>query len=210
MKKLFTLFGSLVLVAAGAGFLFRAELWAAAQELITKDMYVSADTDNFDPGLPVGAKFPPVRAIHDGSKINNIEPLIGAKGMVFIANRSADWCPYCMAQFVQLQQHLESFRDAGIAVVALTYDSPQLQREFIEKNAIAYPFLSDIDAATVQALGILNEEYEPGDRAYGIPHPGIFVVDLDSEIVGKIFVDGYEKRVDAASVLAYARNVLGL
>lgn len=210
MKKFFTLFGSLVLVAAGAGFLFRGELWAAAQELITKDMYVSADTDSFDPGLPVGAKFPTVRALHDGSEINDIEPLIGAKGMVFVANRSADWCPYCMAQFVQLQDHLQAFRDTGIAVVALTYDAPRLQRAFIKKNDIGYPFLSDIEAATVKALGILNEEYEPGDRAYGIPHPGIFVVDPEAEIVGKVFVDGYDTRVDAASVLVYAQNVLGL
>jgi len=114
-----------------------------------------------------------------------------------------------MAQFVQLQSQLQAFRDAGISVVALTYDSPELQREFIEQNGIEYPFLSDIDATTVKRLGILNEEYEPGDRAYGIPHPGIFVVDPEGVIVGKLFVDGYQTRVDAASVLAHAQEALG-
>ena len=74
-------------------------------------------------------------------------------------------------------------------MVAITYDAPELQRAFIEAGGITYPFLSDIDAATMIALGILNEEYSPGERAYGIPHPGVFVVNPQGEIVGKIFVD---------------------
>ena len=77
-----------------------------------------------------------------------------------------------MAQFVQLQGLVNEFRAAGIGVVALTYDAPQLQQAFIDQNGITYPFLSDIDAYTVSALGILNEKYVPGDSAYGIPHPG--------------------------------------
>jgi peroxiredoxin len=113
-----------------------------------------------------------------------------------------------MAQFVQLQSSLQAFQEAGIAVVALTYDAPQLQQAFVDKNHIAYPFLSDIDASTVKALGILNEGYEPGDRSYGIPHPGIFIVAPDMKIVGKVFVDGYQKRVSAAAVLAYATDLL--
>lgn len=113
-----------------------------------------------------------------------------------------------MVQFVQLQSHLEEFRDAGIEVVGFTYDDPVLQQQFIDKNGIDYPFLSDVDTFTVRALGILNEEYEPGDRNYGIPHPGIFIVDRDMVIVGKMFVDGYEKRVSAEAVLTYAHAVL--
>jgi len=113
-----------------------------------------------------------------------------------------------MVQFVQLQSKLQAFHDAGIGVVAFTYDKPQLQQAFVDKNNISYPFLSDVNAYTVQALGILNEENEPGDGSYGIPHPGIFILDPDMEIVGKIFVDGYEKRVSADAVLVYAKERL--
>ena len=58
------------------------------------------------------------------------------------------------------------------------------------------------------ALGILNEEYMPGDSAYGIPHPGVFVVNPEQEIVGKIFVESFRIRVDGAGVLRYALEVL--
>jgi peroxiredoxin len=113
-----------------------------------------------------------------------------------------------MAQFVQLQSELDAFHEAGIGVVALTYDAPELQQAFVDKNVIAYPFLSDIDAYTVKALGILNEEKEPGSGSYGIPHPGIFILNSELEIVGKIFVQGYKKRVDARAVLTYAKGLL--
>ena len=113
-----------------------------------------------------------------------------------------------MTQFVQLQSNLQAFQDAGIAVVALTYDKPQLQQDFVEKNNIQYPFLSDINAHSVKALGILNEQVQPGDSAYGIPYPGVYVINPDMEVVGKIFVEGYEKRVDALAVLTYAQQQL--
>ncbi len=41
-----------------------------------------------------------------------------------------------MAQFVQLQSNLVAFHEAGIEVVALTYDEPSLQQLFIDKNGI--------------------------------------------------------------------------
>ena len=109
---------------------------------------------------------------------------------------------------MQLQEKLTEFRDAGIAVVALTYDSPELQQKFIQERGIEYPFLSDIEAYSVNALGILDENYKLGEHHYGIPHPGIFILNPDFEIVGKIFVNGYEKRVNAEAVLAYTKKVL--
>ncbi len=90
----------------------------------------------------------------------------------------------------------------------VTYDAAELQQAFIDAGSITYPFISDIDATTMNALGILNENYEPGEPSYGIPHPGIFVLNPSQEIVGKIFVESFRVRVDAGSVLAYALEVL--
>ena len=109
---------------------------------------------------------------------------------------------------MELQENLEGFEQAGIGVAAMTYDAPEDQQAFIEDYAIRYPFLSDIEARSVLALGILNEKYQPGDSAYGIPHPGVFVLNPDMCIVGKIFVEPYSVRVDAAGVLSYADSVL--
>jgi peroxiredoxin len=111
---------------------------------------------------------------------------------------------------VQLQENLQKFTDAGIGVLVLTYDAPEAQAQFIAARGIEYPMVSDIEAASVIALGILNAEYQPGHSAYGIPHPGIFVLDGSLTIREKLFVEGYQSRVDADAVLAVARQALNL
>ena len=55
---------------------------------------------------------------------------------------------------------------------------------------------------------ILNEKYQPEDGSYGIPHPGICVLNSDMEIVGKLFIEAYSSRIDAAGVLKFAMEVL--
>lgn len=91
----------------------------------------------------------------------------------------------------------------------MTYDSPELQRAFQEEFGVTIPLLSDVNGVSMQALGILNTEYEPGHDNYGIPWPGIFIVDRNMTIAGKIFVEGFMTRVSAEGVLAYANEVLG-
>ena len=54
-------------------------------------------------------------------------------------------------------------------MVALTYDTPDMQQAFIDAASLTYPLLSDIDAASMQAMGILNQEYAPDDENYGLP-----------------------------------------
>ena len=109
---------------------------------------------------------------------------------------------------MQLQSSVAQFADAGIGVVVLTYDSPELQQAFIDRFDITFALLSDIDAASVVSLGLLNEEYAPGDSQYGIPHPGVLVLDVEQTVVGKMFLEGYDKRVVAAGVLAFAAEAL--
>jgi peroxiredoxin len=109
---------------------------------------------------------------------------------------------------VQLQEHLEHYRAAGLGVAVLTYDPPEAQQQFVASRGIGFPMLSDVDAVTVTTLGILNAEYQPGHSAYGIPHAGTFVLDGDLIIRDKLFVEGYQTRVDAEEVLAAARRAL--
>lgn len=113
-----------------------------------------------------------------------------------------------MKQLVQLQENSELFVKAGISIVALTYDAPELQQAFIEAHQISYPLLSDVDAKSVIALDILNRSYQPGQSSYGIPYPGVFVVSPDMQIVGKLFIEPYQTRVHAQGVLSYAEAQL--
>lgn len=200
-----------LLLTVGAGvYLFREPLREAAYTLLTEDMFVAGDSDRFDPGPAIGSRFPGLRATYRGREITLIEEFAGRNGTLFIASRSLDWCPYCMRQMVQLQAQKAGFDAAGIGMVAITYDAPALQQAFIDRFGITIPVLSDIDAMSFKTLGILNEEYRSGDARYGIPHPGMIVIDPQGKVVGKLFLEAYSQRVDSAAALAFARRVLGL
>lgn len=199
------LFGAMAML-----YLFREPARDATYAKLTQNMFVPADDDDFDPGPALGSRFPGVRARFQGNDIVGIEQFAGPNGTVLIASRSLDWCPYCMRQMIQLQEHKDEFDAAGIGMVGITYDEPAAQQAFSNKFGISIPLLSDIDALSFKTLGILNEKYSPGEKQYGIPHPGMIVIDTDGMVVAKLFLEAYSSRVDSAAALAYARQALGL
>ena len=79
-------------------------------------------------------------------------------------------------------------------MAAMTYDNQDVLADFHEQQFLQYPLLQDQDARHVNALGIRNEEYAQGHRAYGIPHPGIFYIGADGVIKAKYAVPGYRRR----------------
>ena len=83
----------------------------------------------------------------------------------------------------------------------MTYDDRSVLLEFHEKNSLGYPLLQDEDARHVLAYGVLNEDYQPGDGAYGIPHPGILYVGADGAVLLKFAVPGYRGRPPFGDVL---------
>lgn len=204
------IFGAVLLVLGSLVYINRESAKQVAYDLLTADMFVTGDSDDFDPGPVVGSMFPGVRATYQGRPLKLINEFYGANGTVFVATRSAQWCPYCMKQMIQLQEHKAEFDAAGIGIVAMTYDDPALQQAFVDKWGIEYPILHDIDTLSFRTLGILNEEQRPGERGYGIPHPGMIVIDTSGVVVGKLFLEAYSVRVDARSSLEFARDKLGL
>ena len=208
MKRALLITFCALLTAAALLYLFREPVKQALYDRITADMFVAADSDAFDPGPALGSRFPGLRASYRGREVTLLDEFAGSNGTVFVASRSLDWCPYCMRQMIQLQDNAAAFAAAGIGLVAITYDTPRLQQAFIDKFGITIPVLSDIDALSFKTLGILNEDYQRGDSRYGIPHPGMIVINPEGEVVGKLFLEAYSSRVDSASALAFAQEVL--
>ncbi len=208
MKKFLIIAGVALVLFAATVFVMREPLKEAAYERVAEGMFTDADNDEFDVGPRIGSRFPGVHALYQGEQIALIEPFAGPRGTVFMASRSFDWCPYCMAQMIQLNKAAEQFAEAGIGLVAITYDEPALLDAFGEKHGITIPMLSDIDALTFKTLGILNAKYPEGDEDYGLPYPGSLIIAPDGTIVGKVFLEAYSSRVSAQAVLAMAKELL--
>lgn len=95
----------------------------------------------------------------------------------------------------------------GIEIAAMTYDPVDFLKTVEEDQGSNFPLLHDEAITHVNALGILNEDYEPGTRAYGVPHPGIFLIDPDGIIRYKFAEEGYRTRPPWDDVLAAAADM---
>jgi peroxiredoxin len=102
---------------------------------------------------------------------------------------------------VELQQQAEGFRKKGLAVASLTYDSVAILKDFAERKKVTYPMLSDPESKVIKAFGILNTNMEPGNMAYGVPFPGMYIVDARGLVKAKYFEDDHRERYTAADVL---------
>ena len=48
--------------------------------------------------------------------------------------------------------------------------------------------------STSAAFGIRNENYQPGDSGYGVPHPGILFLNSDGIVELKFAAPGFRNR----------------
>ena len=101
---------------------------------------------------------------------------------------------------VQLAEWQDRFAGIGVSLAGMTYDSVEILKTSHDAQGLGYPLLQDVDAEHVIAYGVLNEEYQPGDRGYGIPHPGILFIQPDGTVALKFAVPGYRGRPPLAEV----------
>jgi len=87
-------------------------------------------------------------------------------------------------------------------VAAISYDSIGVLKNFSDRQHISYPLLSDPDSKIIRAYDIFNDTVKPGTPTYGIPYPGVYVVDAHGKVVSKYFEDDYKDRVTTADILA--------
>ncbi len=186
--RLHTLLALLLLVLSPA-------LTAQAQEFV------------WAPTLAVGSPLPPIDAVDQNGERQTLASLAGEKGLVLVLSRSFDWCPYCIAQLERLVERQADFAALGFNVAAMTYDPVATLKEAEEEYGATFPLLYDEGNTHVKAMGILNTQYSPGERAYGIPYPGIFVLDAQGVIRAKLAEEDYKLRPDFSLVLEAAAGL---
>jgi len=103
---------------------------------------------------------------------------------------------------VELQGRYDEIRAQGLGLVSITYDTPETLKKFADSRGITFPLVSDPGSAIIRRYGLLNETVDPKTRAFGIPHPGTFILDAKGVVVSRFFEDAYQERYTAATILA--------
>ncbi len=76
----------------------------------------------------------------------------------------------------------------------MTYDDRAILAAFHDDKNLSYPLLQDVDVKHVTAYGIMNEQYQPGESGYGVPHPGVLFINGDGIVESKFAYPGFRER----------------
>lgn len=165
--------------------------------------FLKADAlKSIETGIDVGMSVPEISAVATDNSRVNLQKLYGDKGLVLVFFRSADWCPFCKKHLIEINQWAEQIKQQGYRVAAISYDSPEVLKQFSNEAGINYTLLADVESRTVKSYDVLNQKYQPGHRHYGIPYPGVMVIDTNGKLKDKYFYQGYKKRITAEHLLS--------
>src|SRR5690242_13869933 len=118
--------------------------------------------DLFKLGPQVGATVPDFNLPDQHGRTWSLQSVMGPKGAMIVFYRSADWCPYCKTQLLELQSQYAGLRKDGLGLAAISYDSQDVLGAFSQQHGITFPLLSDAGSATIKRYGILNTVAEEG------------------------------------------------
>jgi peroxiredoxin len=156
-----------------------------------------------DLGPPVGIKAPDIGTRLDQTgKPRMLSDVMGKNGLVLMFFRSADWCPYCQAQLIDVNGGVAEIEKRGYRVAALSYDSPEILQTFTVKRHIAFTFLSDPKSEVIDLYKLRDPQYPPGSRAYGVPRPIIFVLNKSGVIKAKLYEESFKVRPPVTAVIS--------
>ena len=162
---------------------------------------IAVGADDFGP--PVGVKAPDIGTRPDQTgKLRTAADLMGRNGLVLMFFRSADWCPFCQAQLIDVNGGNAEIEKRGYRVAALSYDSPAILQAFTARRQIAFTFLSDPKSEVIDLYKLRDPQYRPGSRAYGVPRPVIFILDRNGDIKAKLYEESFKVRPPVAAIIS--------
>jgi peroxiredoxin len=175
-------------------------------------------------GPQVGATVADFTLTDQQGRMRTLKSVMGPKGAMIVFYRSADWCPYCKTQLLELQSQYDTLRKDGLGLVGISYDSQEILAAFSQQHGITFPLLSDVGSETIKRYGILNTVAEEGlgpngndpaiiaavklyvsanganERQRGIPFPGTFIVDRGGRVKARFFEDSYTVRNTVSNI----------
>ena len=99
--------------------------------------------------------------------------------------------PVCTEEAQDLQENLDSFRNANTEIVFVSCDTSAARQAWKEQLGADYTFASDFwsHGAAAKEYGVFNEET-------GAPHRGTFLIDRDGVVIWSLVGDPGRRRTE--------------
>lgn len=103
-------------------------------------------------------------------------------------------------QLVQLQQAQQRFKEHGIGLAAISYDSTAILKDFAQRQNITFPLLADPQSEIIGKYQVLNAQGK--GMTAGMAHPGFFYIDAQGKVKEKFFETDYRDRFTANNLMS--------
>ena len=153
------------------------------------------------PRLETGQTAPQFSLTDQSGGTVSLGDFAGRKLIIFFY--PAAMTPGCTTEACDFRDSLAPLQAAGYDVVGISPDQPKKLAEFVEKESLTYPLLSDPDRSVMDAYGAFGEKMLYGKQVTGVLR-STFVVGED----GKIELARYN--VKATGHVASLNKALGL
>ncbi|WP_293372353.1 peroxiredoxin-like family protein [Nevskia sp.] len=188
---------------------------AAPAALLVGDLERLRNSELPDRALKAGERAPNFRLPDANGRMVELDDL-RARGPVVLVFYRGQWCPYCNLELRAYQQLLPAFDEAGTTLVAISPQTPDHSLSTVEKNALAFPVLSDVGSNVARAYGLAFDLDDEMQRLYSdffgndlsryngsgaisgwtLPLPATYLVGRDARIqLAHVDVD-YRRRLD--------------
>jgi peroxiredoxin len=79
------------------------------------------------------------------------------RGPVVLSFYRGSWCPFCNLELRALQRELEAASTAGVTLVAVSPNTPDMSRELLEEGGLTFPVLSDHECRVASQFNLVYE-----------------------------------------------------
>ncbi|MGE6614161.1 peroxiredoxin-like family protein [Peribacillus sp. NPDC076916] len=173
-------------------------------------------------GLKEGNQVPDFKLPDATGKMVSITEEL-SKGPVILTFYRGGWCPYCNLELKAYQRELDSIKDVGATLIAISPETPDASLSTKEKNELEFIVLSDEGNKVAEQFNLvfkmpdyLIEVYKDsrldivghnGNDAWELPKPATFVIDQSGKIVFAEVDSDYTKRVEPSKVIEIVKNI---
>ncbi|QFT89619.1 Putative peroxiredoxin bcp [Bacillus sp. THAF10] len=173
-------------------------------------------------GLKEGDKVPEFNLPDASGKMVSITEEL-SKGPVILTFYRGGWCPYCNLELKAYQKELDSIKNAGGELIAISPQTPDASLSTKEKNELEFTVLSDESNNVAEQFNLvfkmpdyLIETYKEfglsvpghnGNDDWELPKPATFVIDQTGKIIFAEVDSDYTKRVEPRRVVDVLKNI---
>ena len=125
----------------------------------------------------------------DGEKVEafKLSDNLGKENVVFAFFPLA-FTGVCTAEMCTFRDSIAQFGDLKAKVYGVSVDSPFTQNQFIQKEKLNFPLLSDFNRELVDSFGVRRtQSIGPAPGLFGVANRSVFVVGKDGKVAYKWF-----------------------